>query len=287
MLDALSMEKRSKVLQAVDLEGLTPLDHAEANSKIRAATALVRNGAVRGDVVFMDGSCPAAAVDAVLLGRLGDLAPLLKASGSFYSGSAADCVLNLDAREWSLLHLATTVAVLSLTTAESAIAVVKELLTLGANPAREDAYGQTPLFFAARAGRLDLVQLLLDSAPHEVNHLDFQQWTPLMCAAMAGREEVAKMLLAKGADAELQDRDGLSARDWALETDHEDILDVLMVAPRGVRGRSGKVVSRGSFPRHELCIAFLILFTVMWLRVVARGSGVCARSRWRCKGAGV
>merc|ERR1739848_792094 len=98
---------------------------------------------------------------------------------------------------------------------------------------------------------------------------------------MGGKQEVAKFLLAKGADAEQQDRDGLSARDWARENGHKNVLDTLIVVPRGVRGSSGKFLSRTAFPRQELSILFLILLAVIWLRAVVRG--VCPHPRWRCR----
>jgi len=185
--------------------------------------------------------------------------------------TAGDCTLNSDPREYSLLHLATAVAVLSLAPEQTSADIVETLLTQGADATRGDAYGQTPLYFAAKAGRLDLVQLLLHSAPQEVNHLDFHDQTPLMSAAMAGREDVAKLLLAKGADVDRPDHNGLSARDWAMENDHMNVLDAMSVIPRGVRGRSGKALPRTDFPSQELSIMFLILFTAMALGIVTRG----------------
>jgi len=287
LLESLSAEKRMTVLEAVDLEGSTPLDNAEANSRIRAATALVRNGAMRGGVVLnqMEGSCSAAVVDAVLLGNV-DLVKLLKPSvtvSSIFSAPLADCTLNSDPREWSLIHLATAVAVLSLApSSDSSVDIVKELLAQGADPTREDAYGQTPLFFAVKSGRLDLVQLLLESSPHDVNHLDVDKQTPLLRAAMAGREEVAKLLLTKGADATQQDREGLSARDWALENGHDnvlDVLDALPVVPRGVRGSNTKSLSRTAFPRQEFCIFLLILLLAgLWSRCRLQALARCKKS---------
>jgi len=280
LLESLSPEKRLTVLQAVDAEGLTPLDHAEANSRIRAAATLVRSGAMRGQVL-MEGACPGAAVDAVLLSRPSDLADVIEESRSFFSMSVGDCELNLDPREWSLLHLATAVAVLSLAPEESSVDIVKHLLSQGADATREDAYGQTPLYLAVKAGRLDLVQILLDSAPLEVNHLDFHDQTPLLYAAMTGREEVAKLLLSKGADAARPDQEGMSARDWALENDNEKILHALPVV-RGVRGSSGKSLPRTDYPCQVLVsIVFLILLSAVWLRIVARRT--CLRPDWRCK----
>merc|ERR1712224_286093 len=273
LLDSLGVEKRAKILQTVDLQGLTPLDYAEANSRIRAAIALVRNGAVRSGEDLTEGTCSKGTVDAVLLGRVGDLQELLKESANYFSMSIGDCTLNSDPREWSLLHLAIAVAAVSLVPDKSATEIVKQLLAHGIDATREDAYGQSPVYFAVKAGRLDLVQLLLDSEAREVNHLDFRDQTPLSYAAMTGREELAKLLLAKGADADHLDQGGLSARDWALENGHEKVVDALSVSPRGVRGSSGKsaLPRRGphSASVKELCIIPVILCVFIWLRMSA------------------
>jgi ankyrin repeat protein len=291
-LDALSIEKRGEILQTVDLDGLTPLDHAEANSRIRAATTLVRNGAMRGGEDVMAGAhaagaCPGAAVDAVLLGQVGDLEELFKASDGYFSMSVGDCILSLNPREWSLLHLATAVAAVSSVPRDSFLEVVKQLLAHGIDATREDAFGQTPLYFAVKAGRSDLVQLLLDSAPREVNHLDRQDQTPLLYAAMTGNEEVAKLLLAKGADAQHPDRDGLSARDWAVENGHESVIAALSEGPRGVRGSSGKSAlprrTVHGMPVQELWIIAVILSVIIWLRTIANGTCMHPKFRWRCK----
>jgi len=282
LLDSLSLEKRAQILRTVDLHGLTALDYAEANSRIRAAIALVRNGAVRSGEDLTEGACSEGAVDAVLLGRVGDLQELLKESASYFSISVGDCTLSSDPREWSLLHLATAVAAAAAVTSESATEIVRQLLAHGIDATREDAYGQSPVYFAVKAGRLDLVQLLLDSEAREVNHLDFLDHTPLSYAAMTGREEVAKLLLAKGADADHADQDGLSARDWALENGHENLVDALSVGPRGVRGSTGKsALPRRAVhgtPFQELCIIAAILVFFIWLRMGAL-HGFCLRPK--------
>lgn len=285
LLVSLGKEKSAKLLQAADVEGLTPLDHAEVNSRIRAASALVRHRGMRASDVLIEGSCPGAAVDAVLLSKADDLAEVLEESGGFFSTSMGDCVLNSDPREWSLIHLATAVAVLSLAPGKSSVGIVKVLLTQGADATREDAYGQTPLYFATKAGRMDLVQILLDFAPQEVNHADSFDQTPLMYAAMKGREDVAKLLLSKGADADRPDRNSLSARDWAIENGHAEVLKALSAVPRGVRGNSGmaKASPRTDFPGQEVSIMFLILLTAVWLGILVKSIRV-RRQRKSCKG---
>jgi len=283
LLDSIfNKEKRTAMLQVADLQGLTPLDHAEVNSRIRAAIALVRNGAIRGGEDAMDGTCPGAAVDAVLLGRPGDLQDLLKESSNFFSASIGDCTLSSDPREWNLLHLATAVAALSLVPQQSSAEIVKQLLSQGIDATREDAYGQTPLYFAVKAGRLDLVQQFLDSAPQDVNHMDADSQTPLLYAARDGKADVAKLLLAKGADAERPDSDGLSARDWALENGHDNVVVALSVVPKGVRGSSGKLLPRNissTFPGQELCIMLLILSAIVCFRMIVGGIYIHCKCR--------
>ena len=68
----------------------------------------------------------------------------------------------------------------------------------------------TPLFFAAKKGLIDVVQLLLEEGA-EPNHGSLDKWkyiffTPLHASAIYGRLEVAKLLLKGGANIDMEDR---------------------------------------------------------------------------------
>lgn len=228
-----------QLLNALDNDGWTALDHAEASSHVRAASALVRAGGRRGQSIHGaleddDGSegCPAVMIDAVLSG---DVAKLSTAKRSV----SANCKVPMDAREWSLLHLGTAVASLELVTDGEQI--VAQLLEMGADASLQDAYGQTSLFLATKAGQLHLMELLLDAAPDAIDHRDVQRRTALICAAAVGAElAVVQLLLARGARAELQDNEAFSALDWAEMQGSEELVEALSMQ-KGVRGASRRL----------------------------------------------
>jgi len=51
--------------------------------------------------------------------------------------------------------------------------------------------------------------------------------TPLMNAAVHGNAEMAKMLLKKGADKNMKDQNGLTAKDYALKNNHSALAELL------------------------------------------------------------
>jgi ankyrin repeat protein len=65
--------------------------------------------------------------------------------------------------------------------------------------------------------RTPLVEMLLakGSDPNAVNKVG---GTPLMVAAAKGNAEIARLLLERGAKTELKDKQGKTARQWALDS---------------------------------------------------------------------
>jgi uncharacterized protein len=70
-----------------------------------------------------------------------------------------------------------------------------------------DAYGRTPLHYAAAAGNADLMQSLLQGAV-DVDASDDNGWTALHFAAQASSVSVLKLLLDAGALVDPRDSDG-------------------------------------------------------------------------------
>ncbi len=111
----------------------------------------------------------------------------------------------------------------------SLVDVVRALLEAGADAGAADDLGKTPLHAAAaRSAAVSGALLWAGADPRaEAAH----RVTPLHLAARAGRADVVRLLLAYGADADGKSEggrfDGFSARDFALDKGHEDVAALL------------------------------------------------------------
>ena len=81
---------------------------------------------------------------------------------------------------------------------------------------RGEPINWTALFWAAKSGQRDAVEVLLDIGA-DINRRDAAGSTPLIWAAGMGNEDVVTLLLARGADMSVIDRDGRSALSFAIE----------------------------------------------------------------------
>ena len=87
----------------------------------------------------------------------------------------------------------------------------------------------TALHFAARKGRAEVVQLLLQhQPPAPVNAVTKNGWSALMMACDKGWVEVVRLLLEGGADVSIRSSDGYSAYRVAKEGGHADIVQLLL-----------------------------------------------------------
>ena len=86
--------------------------------------------------------------------------------------------------------------------------------------------GWTALHYAAAIGANDIVQLLLDKYAY-IDAESPNKTTPIMMAARGGHILTVKLLLDEGADAALKNDQGLSAIDFALKNEFQDIVDGL------------------------------------------------------------
>ncbi len=78
-------------------------------------------------------------------------------------------------------------------------ATIKKIIATGANVNARNAYGETPLMFAAFYGKTEIVKLLIEKGA-DVNAREFMGWTPLLFAARKGHTEIARILIENGAD---------------------------------------------------------------------------------------
>ena len=95
------------------------------------------------------------------------------------------------------------------------VVTIRSLIARGADP--NEAAGQnnwSPLLHAIHTGQLRSVEALLDSGA-DVNRLSGDGITPLMMAAGYGYTDIVQLLLKRGANPRIADRDGFHAIDIA------------------------------------------------------------------------
>ena len=92
----------------------------------------------------------------------------------------------------------------------------KLLLAAGTSPIAEDNDGRTPLFYATD---VEVAKLLVKVS--SVDHKDRNGRTPLFCALT---DEVAQLLIDEGADINIEDNDGRTARDFAKTYERAKML---------------------------------------------------------------
>lgn len=104
-----------------------------------------------------------------------------------------------------------------------------------------DRHGYMPLHLTARAGHVQLVELLLDSHAN----IDAQvSVTPLYLAAKHDKESVVALLLKRGADPNLRDNKGMTALHLAVLYRFESVVELLLQhgADVSIRDRHGATV---------------------------------------------
>lgn len=103
--------------------------------------------------------------------------------------------------------------------------VIKLLLDAGFDPnSSNECLSHSSLGEAARLGRLDVVQLLLEHGADVNNQCNGElQETPLMLAAEAGHQEVVKLLLRLNADPLLTNAHEETALMKAMKKGHESV----------------------------------------------------------------
>ena len=105
--------------------------------------------------------------------------------------------------------------------------VVKLLLEQGASLDHRDAAGRTALMFAATSANAESAALLLEAGA-EINAVDTgERFTALMHAAAEGQVKVVQVLLKYKADPAIRDVDGDTARDFAKQNGHAEVVRLL------------------------------------------------------------
>jgi ankyrin repeat protein len=91
--------------------------------------------------------------------------------------------------------------------------------------------GMTPLLYAARDGRADVVRMLLDAGA-DINQRDANEITPLIFAITNNHPDVARLLIDRGADINAVDWYGRTPLWAAVETRNMDVDNATFVRRR-------------------------------------------------------
>lgn len=110
-------------------------------------------------------------------------------------------------------------------------AVAAYLLEQGATVDVKDANGRTALLYASSGPYPDTVGLLLRNGADVNVQGKAEGFTALMMAASEGQMEVARVLLLHGAAVDLIDKDGDTAKKFAREKGHAEMLKLLEGQP--------------------------------------------------------
>ncbi|XP_048246506.1 ankyrin repeat domain-containing protein 50-like isoform X2 [Haliotis rufescens] len=126
----------------------------------------------------------------------------------------------------------------------------------------------TDLIAACREGNLQRVRNILDQRLEDINKKDCGGMTPVMWAARRGHREVLDLLVKKGADVSVKDKDGHNILHWACygsnfamvkyvlslgkvdinNTGQDGRTPAMFVARQGYRKLFQLLVSKGGFP---------------------------------------
>jgi len=101
------------------------------------------------------------------------------------------------------------------------------LLNAGADVNTRDVYHWTPLHRAAYENRIEIVKILLKHAEILPDAIDDQGATALHHAAAQGHSEVAIALLEQGAKSDKMDGEGRTPAQYALESGHQNLVELL------------------------------------------------------------
>lgn len=108
------------------------------------------------------------------------------------------------------------------------IKVAQQLICLGADIKLKTTVDEiTPAMFAAGAGRIKILDALLQKDKTITQDVDKKGRTPLHFAASNGNDDIVHLLVSAGADVKAIDSKGKTATDKASKSSHEHIRGIL------------------------------------------------------------
>ena len=111
--------------------------------------------------------------------------------------------------------------------------LVRKLIARDAHVAKT---GWTPLHYAATAGHLEIMEILLEEHAF-VDAESPNKSTPLMMAAKYGSLEAVKLLLENGAVPTLRNELGMTAIDFAQQANRKDAAELIAAAARAQQAK--------------------------------------------------
>ena len=91
---------------------------------------------------------------------------------------------------------------------------------------KADKKGRKPLYYAAKKGKLEVVQVLVSKGAN-VNDRDEKGETALFIACVKGHNDVVKFLVERGADVNTKTEKGKTPLEMAKKGGHKEIIQML------------------------------------------------------------
>lgn len=110
---------------------------------------------------------------------------------------------------------------------EESYKLFKRLIKMGVPIESEDYYGNNVIFSAASGNNILALEYLVEERNVDVNRKSEFNYTPLTEATRSDAIDAVKYLLSKGADKTVKDKDGMTAYDYAVENENQEMMELL------------------------------------------------------------